>query len=482
MLPVAQVDLAPYLTPDHFHDASEQTCQARCESGCIPSYVRGTYYFNGPAKFQLNETGVQYDNWLDGDGMVAALRFHGNEISFRSRYVQSKKLMRETRESRRIYRTFGTAFEDDRLKRGIGTESPYNVSVFPYRGKLLAFGEQSLPMLLDPATLETLTPGIAFDFNGSLNEAAPFSAHPKLCSRTGEFLNFGIFFSPEQPVLVYYRFDRDGKLACRARIALDAPCSLHDFAASEHYVAFYISPYVLDSTGLTTRGLPTIQSLSWQPERGSQLLVLDRTSGKQVVRISIEGKYCLHTIAAHDTPTSLVIDLIELERPLYDQYDLPDLFCDVPCGEPVRYQIDLSNSKLSSKQAIAYSSAPDFPALDARCEFQAYEDLWMLGISTTGLQGRKFFDQLVHANWQNPEHVDVWTCPIGLYLGSEPYFIADPQHSSHGTIVCHLFDAVTSTSYFALFSSHNIAVGPLALVALPEKIHLGFHATFLHEA
>jgi carotenoid cleavage dioxygenase-like enzyme len=65
------------------------------------------------------------------------------------------------------------------------------VSVFAYRNKLLAFGEQSLPMELDPVTLETMTPGTTFDFAGALNDASPFSAHPKIDARTGELLNFG---------------------------------------------------------------------------------------------------------------------------------------------------------------------------------------------------------------------------------------------------------------------------------------------------
>jgi len=34
-------------------------------------------------------------------------------------------------------------------------EPPVNVSVYPFAGSLLAFGEQTLPYELDPVTLET---------------------------------------------------------------------------------------------------------------------------------------------------------------------------------------------------------------------------------------------------------------------------------------------------------------------------------------
>ncbi len=443
----------------------------------IPGYLRGTLYFNGPAKFQFN-SGFRYRSWLDGDGMVCALRFADHGVYCANRFIRGRKFVREEHGDP-IYRSFGTAFPGDRLKRGIGIESPYNVSVFPYRGRLLAFGEQSLPMELDQGTLETVTPEHSFDFEGALNDAAPFSAHPKIDHRTGELLNFGVFFSPQRPILIYYRFDQNGALACRTQVQMDIPCSLHDFASSEHFVIFYLSPYVLDSTGLTERGLPTIDSLSWEPERGSQLLILDRCSGKEVARIPIAGRYCLHTINAFEFDSKLILDLIEFDRPMYDQYQLLDLFDDAPFGQPVRYEIELSSFSVLGKKSIPYRCAPDFPVVDLRFDSQAYDHLWMLGISATGSSGEKFFDQLVHAKWSTPDELDIWSCPKGHYLGSEPVFVADPNTSDEGFIICHLFDAIKSKSHFALFQSHNIAKGPSAILTLANSIHLGFHAAFL---
>ena len=55
-------------------------------------------------------------------------------------------------------------------------EPPKNVSVYPFDGKLLAFGEQAIPMDLDPVTLETKG---YYDFHGALNEVTPFAAHAK---------------------------------------------------------------------------------------------------------------------------------------------------------------------------------------------------------------------------------------------------------------------------------------------------------------
>ena len=31
-----------------------------------------------------------------------------------------------------------------------------------------------------------------------------------------------------------------------AKVPMDWPCSLHDFAVSDNYAVFYLSPYILD--------------------------------------------------------------------------------------------------------------------------------------------------------------------------------------------------------------------------------------------
>ena len=472
-------DFAPSLENAFFRDIPERSYRVDGVTGQLPDYLRGTLYLNGPAGLHFDD-GFRYRHWLDGDGMVCALRFAEDGVYFANRFVRGRKYVREREELvAPIYRTFGTAFPGDRLKRGIGTESPYNVSVFPYRGRLLAFGEQSLPMELEPTSLETMTPGKTFDFDAALNDAAPFSAHPKIDSRTGELLNFGIFFAPRQPLLIYYRFDGGGQLACRSRIPIPLPCSLHDFAASENYVIFYLSPYLLDTSGLTERGLSTIDSLSWRPELRSQLLVLCRETGTEIARIGIDGRYCLHTINAFEQDRELVVDLIEFERPIYDQYqELPNLFVDVPYGQPVRFTIDLPRQQVVAQQSINYCGAPDFPVIDPRGESRDYDDVWMLGISPTGRPGRKFFDSLVHARWSEPTKCDIWECPRGQYLGGEPVFVEDPSESHRGIIICHLFDAVDRTSRFLLFDAFHVAGGPFASSSLTDAIQLGFHSSF----
>jgi all-trans-8'-apo-beta-carotenal 15,15'-oxygenase len=443
--------------------------------GRIPAFIRGAYYLNGPARFE--SSGVAYRHWLDGDGMICALRFEKDRVMFTNRFVRSHKFVAEANAGGPLFRTFGTAFPGDLLKRKVMIESPVNVSVYRYGNSLLAFGEQGLPYELDPSTLETLG---EFNFGGALNDVSPFSAHPKFDRETGEMFNFGIAFSATEPLLHFYRFDAHGALVYRRRLKLGYPCSLHDFGLSQSYAIFYLSPYLLNMHSLVLEGRTLMDSLEWHAERGSRLLVVSRQTGAVVASVPAGSRHCLHFINCFEGGGLLNVDVLELERPIYDQYQtIPNLFSDVCEGQPVRYVIGATAGEVCERRAIEYRCAPDFPSIDLHLVSRAYEEFWMLGISSTGQFGRKFFDQLVHASWNSDSPSDIYHAPPEHYLGGEPIFIPDPSGKTSGSIICQLFDARRVESSFAIFDAANVSAGPVTRLRLETPIHLGFHATFV---
>src|SRR5256886_3678447 len=69
--------------------------------------------------------------------------------------------------SRRRHTRFDCDWSSDVCSSDLALESPVNVSVYPYRNSVLAFGEQGLPWELDPVTLETLG---EYNFGGAVND------------------------------------------------------------------------------------------------------------------------------------------------------------------------------------------------------------------------------------------------------------------------------------------------------------------------
>jgi all-trans-8'-apo-beta-carotenal 15,15'-oxygenase len=465
-------DYAPLIERGFSFTPSEHSYIIEDIEGEIPEFIRGTYYMNGPARFSRGS--FRYNHWLDGDGMVCALSFEDNRVEFASRFVRNAKYAAEEEAGRPLCRAFGTAFESDRLKRGVILESPNNVSVYPYAGTLLVFGEQGLPIELDAFTLETRG---EFNFHGALNDISPFAAHPKMDTATGELFNFGVAFAAREPYLNFYRFDSGANLVFRKRLPLEYPCSIHDFGLSQNYAVFYLSPYILDMQAFIRDRRTLLDSLSWEPERGSRLIFVSRETGEKVTQLNIGSRHCLHFINCFEENGRLNVDVLELERPIYDQYArVPDLFTDICEGWPVRFVVDLKSNELIETSEVHYRLAPDFPSINPSLMTQPYEDLWMLGISATGKQGRKFFDELVHVKWPGKCACDVYKVPARHYLGSEPIFINNPGGS--GAVICHIFNAENNSSAFALFDATQVARGPTAILRLREPIHLGFHASF----
>ena len=475
--PAGMGNHAPFLERGFTTDAHELSYAIEEVEGETPDFICGSYYLNGPARFA--RAGMRYRHWLDGDGMVCALRFERGHVYFLNRFVRSDKFVAEEEAGQPIFRTFGTAFEGDQLKRGMALESPMNVSVYPYSRTLLALGEQGLPWELDPVTLETRG---KFTFGGCLNDVSPFAAHPKFDPTTGEMFNFGISFSATRPTLNLYRFNRQAKLLYRKRHRVDFPCSVHDFSLSPCYSIFYLSPYILKMEMLAREGRTLMEALNWEPERGSRLFIASRRTGDEVATIPVGQRYCLHLINCFETDGRLIVDVVEYDRPLYDQYQVvPELFTDVGEGQPVRFVVDMKSCEVIARQQIDYRLAPDFPSIDPRQATQPYRDFWMLGISATGQRGRKFFDQLVHANWGEATAKDIYQAPAMQYLGGEPIFIGDPHDPGTGAIMCQVFDAEHATSGFAIFNAFHVARGPVSVLRLKEPIPPLFHASFHRE-
>ena len=447
--------------------------------GVVPEWLRGSYYVNGPARFERD--GRRYKHWLDGDGMICSLRFTDAGVRFTSRFVETAKLNEERAAGRFLYRGFGTAFDGDRLRRGLMLEPPVNVSAYCFDGRLLAFGEQTLPYDLDPVTLETRG---EYDFYGKLNAVSPFAAHAKL---DPNLMNFGVQFSPNQPVLNVYEFDPAGALVRRKRHPLALPHSIHDFGFTPSSYVFFLSPLLMDFERFHRDSVSVVESLKWEPERGSSILVLPRSSdpGAKAFSVPAGHGYCLHLINAFDRDGKLIVDVLELDEPVYTQYQpIPYLFATVKGCRPVRFIIDRESQRVEERLAMGYEHTPDFPSIHPNLAGREYNDFWMLGISAAASHGPKFFDELAHGSWTAGGVSDTYRAMPGRYLGGEPVFVPNPSPGAaadDGVIIVQHLIPESLSAEFLLFEAASVAKGPLARLPLRHRIHPGFHASFQPE-
>ncbi len=164
--------------------------------GTIPPSLHGTFLTVGPGKYERG--GVPIKCWLEGDGAMTAVTFHGGRVHVKARFVETKAYLEEKIENCFLYRgQFGTMKTGRHNGGGIGSnvtnkkkrfrfppinafdmnfKNPSNTKPLYWGNRLLSTFETALPHELDPHTLETRG---EFTFGGLLRSGeAITSADP----------------------------------------------------------------------------------------------------------------------------------------------------------------------------------------------------------------------------------------------------------------------------------------------------------------
>jgi len=442
--------------------------------GVLPAYVTGTYYLNGPAKFKTGS--LSRNHWLDGDGMVRALSMAGGKADYRSRYVQTTRYREEQEAETPLYRSFGTAFDGDKLRKHLTLESPANVSAYRYGDRLLAFGEQSLPWALDPVTLETSG---EFDF-GRFRPVTPLAAHGKTDPNTGEMFSFGIMFFGRRGKLFFHGFTPDLQPTVKGSASLPEGSYIHDFNLSQNYACFHLAPYSLDVHQFVKNTLSLMDALTWHPDKPFELRIFCRKSGEQVAALPLARKsFCLHVINTYEDGTDLIIDLVDTPEPFFDRYYARPLMFEnlKPCAT-IRFIVDTQTWTLRETRVYESELHFDFPSIGAANYTTRYKHFWAAGMAADPVPCPKFYNRLFRFDWDSGSYADSWQAGEKQVVGGEPLFIPDPAREKQGVVMCQTFCLESEKSGYLFFDAFNLAAGPIASLSLPFYDPLGFHTSW----
>lgn len=456
-----------------FQNAAEQSCVLEIQ-GELPPWATATLYLNGPATFQYGD--LKRGHWIDGDGLLRRLQFADGQANFSARYARTQRRVDELNAGHALYRSFGTGFQGDRLRRGLALYSPANVSLHPFAGKLLAFGEQSLPWEIDGDSLNTIG---EFTFNNTLADITPLSAHPKFDPLNGNMVNFGAIYTGQNTRFHYYEWDASFDLFQEGEIELDTNPLVHDCLITPNYACFHIGPYALDIFAFVREGLPLLDAMRWHEDQASELLVFSRHTGDVLARVPAGGKgFCLHTLNAHESNGMLALDILEADVPYYDQYYAePGLFTSIGPTSVRRSLFDTRDWSLKEIQQCRPDLHLDFPCLARRDVGQAYRHAWMLGMPCGEPAGAKFYDRLMRFDWHAGEFADRYQTHDGVFLAAEQQLIPAPDNSDAGILVCQEFNARDAVSAYVFFDAFALKQGPIARVPLPEFDPPAFHTS-----
>ncbi|MGH8229765.1 MAG: carotenoid oxygenase family protein [Steroidobacteraceae bacterium] len=268
--------------------------------GRVPADLSGGFYAVGPdPQYPLAPGNIAFD----GEGHARVFRIRNGRVDYRSRFVRTERYVAQDRAGRSLMPMYRNPSMDDPSVQGL-SRSTANTHVILHKNKILALKEDSPPSALDLNTLETLDP--VYTFDGQLPRDQPFTAHPKLCSTTGNLVAFGYEARGlGSPAIAVFELDREGRKVWSAEVTAPYAGMVHDFAVTENHIAFFLIPMTVDHEQMRRGGI----HFSWDPHGKSYLGILRRGGdGKDLRWIEGPARGGSHTLGAFEDHGTLYFD------------------------------------------------------------------------------------------------------------------------------------------------------------------------------
>jgi len=447
--------------------------QLQILSGQIPEGLRGTLYRNGPGRLERGDAHVGH--WFDGDGAILAVHFTDAGATAVYRYVQTEGYEEEESAGKLLYGNYGMTAPGpiwNQWRKPV--KNAANTSVLALPDKLLALWEGDNPHALDLQTLKTL----GKDDLGALNNGLPYSAHPKVDSKTGEIFNFGISLGLNG-ILNLYKSNSTGKILQKTSFELDGVSAVHDFVLAGQYLVFFIPPIRVNPL-LILSGLRCYSdSAVWKPQLGTQFLVFDRESLSLTSRGETEPWFQWHFSNGFvDASGSLIVDIAR-----YEDFQTNQYLKEVATGEThtpgmsTFWQVHLNpqTGKVTKIQQLLDRYC-EFPTVPPQNVGQASPHTYL----SVFRQGTDISRELLNAIARFDHKTDTLT---EANLGenrypSEPIYAPNAQNPDYGWVITVVYDGNSDSSEVWVFDSDRLDQEPVCRLGLPSVIPHSFHGTW----
>ncbi|WP_101790813.1 carotenoid oxygenase family protein [Nonomuraea indica] len=456
----------PYLLGVYAPVQDEVTADELTVIGRIPADLNGVYLRNGPnARYPMKG---RY-HWFDGDGMVHAVHFENGRARYRNRWIRTRAFEAESAAGRSLWtgvmenpegNPFGNA-------RGLPYKDTANTDVIFHRGKVLAAWYLcGTPYTLDPLSLETLGVDTFLDtLDGD------FMAHPKVDERTGELFWFD--YGPRPPYLRYGVVGRSGAVEHCVELDLPGARLPHDMAITENHAILMDLPLYQDLDAARQGRY----KLTFDRELPARFGVIPRR-GHQVRWFEARPCYIYHVVNAWEEGEEIVMDVCRVSRPAPHGGGSPltrmiaYLKLD---ARMYRYRFDLRTGR-TSEEYVDGNHNTEFPSIDARST--GYRTRYAYNVSVADAETNLFDGLVRYDNVTGTK--ETYSYGPGVYGSEAPFAPRDGSTGEDdGYLVTFATDSAAGRSEVQILDASRISDGPVARVLLPQRVPLGFHATWV---
>jgi carotenoid cleavage dioxygenase len=444
--------------------------------GNLPQDLSGGFYAVGPdPQYPLAPGNIPFD----GDGHIRLFRIRNGRVDYRSRYVRTERYLAQDAARRNLMPMYRNPSCDDPSVKGL-SRSTANTHVVQHRNLILALKEDSAPTALDLNTLETITP--VYTFDGQLPPDQPFTAHPKICSVSGNIVAFG-YEAGEfgSNAIAVFELDRHGKKVWGTEIRAPFTSGVHDFAVTENHIAFFITPLAIDYEQMQRGGI----HWSWDKNKKSYFGFMRRHGdGKDLKWVEGPARGGSHTLGAFEDNGKLYFDRELTAANPYPVIPNKDGSAyDPATGISHLYRLSVHLNRRNDHYDIEklYSLIAPLPRQDDRYNTVPYR-FGFMGCPDPADPVRWKAACYARVDHQTRSH-RLWKAPDSVSLG-EPLFAPKSAHAAEGEgyllgVAWHLDQNLRAD--LLILDAEHVEEGPIATVHLPTQASPQIHGWWVRE-
>jgi carotenoid cleavage dioxygenase len=460
---VTEVQTNPYLAGPFAPVDTEIDATDLTVIGEIPRDLDGVYLRNGPNP-QFPPVGRYH--WFDGDGMVHAVHFHDGKATYRNRWVRTDAFERERAAG--DVQWVGIMEPLAGNPRDMPLKDSSNTDLLYFNGDVLSlFYMCGAGYALDPITLATRG---ARSFGGRL------SAHAKVDHATGELLFFD--YGPRPPYLRYgVARPGDGQVVHETPIDLPGPRLPHDMAITEHHSILMDLPLVADAEAAKAGR----HKLVFDPSLPARYGVIPRRGdGSAIKWFEAEPCYVYHTVNAWEEGDEIVLDLCRVTKPeprnTASGSVLSKLLSYLRLDAQLhRYRFNMVTG--ATREEALDDDNTEFPSIDLTRLGRPNRYAYNVHISD---EPALLFDGIVKYDVTTGRD-ERWWCGPGRWASESPFAPRSAAATSDddGYVVSFVYDQLEDRSEVVVLDASDLTAGPVARVLLPQRVPIGFHATWI---
>lgn len=443
----------------------------------LPSWLRGELVRTGPALFELGPDSLAH--WFDGLAKLLRLELRPNKIIYRSKLLQSQALRQFQSSGRLASMEFASRPKKCGLAGLLQTlQGPRltdngNVNILSLPdGDWLALTETTRPLRVNADLLDAHP----FEYQDQIRGQVT-TAHPWVDPKSGEIINLVVRLGLKS----CYQFTSWNPSQRRRRLLASLPVQkpsyTHSFAVAGPYLILLESPLRVNPLHLRFSSQPYINHYHWHQQQSSVAWIINRETGRIVVRHELEPAFHFHVVNAWEESNAICIDLpLYRDASIVDGLRLDALRSQRPLPPSCLCRLILPLYQRPPQRQVLFSGIVELPGLHRDWAGRRH-DAAFLASSVEGL----FLDSLLR--YQDDQGVTHrWSAP-GCFPG-EPLFVARP-HEHGGTRACDdgvllsvVLDTFQSRSFVAVLDATDLR--ELSRIYLPDVVPFSFHGQFRH--